>query len=240
MSTWILITGSWNDSGIWLDEAPWLDGPTEANDSLNQIRAFAFSLDGHDFYALRLGANETLLYDLTTGAWCSWDSPGRNVWRANSGVNWVGVLGSGDAGLPATNILLGDDTFGTLWGLDPASGSDDGPFDGDTPQTFTRTVTGGVPIRGRPSPRCNAVYLTASIGDPDMTDTSIQLRYSDDNGRTYQTAGTVIVQPGVYYTELRWRSLGILKAPGRIFEFIDSGATVRIDGADARLNNETE
>lgn len=73
-----------------------------------------------------------------------------------------------------------------------------------------------------------------------MTDTSIQLRYSDDNGRTYTSAGTVIVQPGVFFTELRWRSMGLMRAPGRIFEFIDSGATVRIDGADARLDSATE
>ena len=238
--TWILSLGAWDDTGAWDDGASWLDGPPVFDASFQQIVAFAFSLDGHDFYAIRLGENETLLYDLTTGMWASWDSPGRDVWRANSGLNWVGVLGSGAEDGPATNIILGDDTFGTLWTLNPDAGSDDGPFPNDTPQTFTRAVTGGVPIRGRPSPRCNAVYLTASIGDPDMTSTSVQLRYSDDNGRTYTSAGTNIVQPGLYTTELRWRSLGMMKAPGRIFEFIDSGASVRIDGADARLNDDTE
>ncbi len=238
--TWILETAFWDDFGAWDDGDRWLDSLVPADAGLRQIAAFAFSLDGHDFYALRCGASETLLYDLTTGSWCSWDSPGRNVWRANSGFNWVGVLGSGAENAPTTNIVLGDDTFGTLWVLDPDSGIDDGPFDGDAAQEFTRAVTGGVPIRGRPSPRCNAVYLTASIGDADMASTSIQLRYSDDNGRTYQSAGTSIVQPGLYTTEVRWRSLGMMKAPGRIFEFIDSGATVRIDGADARFDDQTE
>jgi len=238
MSTWILVTGSWDDTGVWFDDAPWLDGPDEGTTGLKQVVAFAFSLDGHDFYALRLGENETIVYDLTTGSWSNWDSAGRTVWRANSAVNWVGVLGTGGENVPTTNIILGDDRFGTLWSLDPASGSDDGAFTGDTPQTFTRAVTGGLPMRNRPSPRVNSVTLTASVGDPDMTDTAIQLRISDDNGRTYQDMGTVITQPNVYFTEFRWRSMGIMKAPGRIFEFIDSGATVRIDGADAEIGRD--
>lgn len=238
--TWILALAAWDDLGAWDDGDIWLDSIAGADPSLKQIVAFPLILDGHEMYAIRLGDDETLLYDLTTGSWSSWDSPGQDTWRANAALNWVGVLGSGAENAPTTNVILGDDKFGILWMLNPEAGQDDGPFDGDTAQPFTRAVTGGIPIRGRPSPRCNAVYLTASIGDLDMVNTSIQLRYSDDNGRTYITAGTSIVQPGLYTTELRWRSLGMMKAPGRIFEFIDSGATVRLDGADARLDNKTE
>lgn len=238
MTAWILAGCAWDDTGVWKDDAPWRDDCSEPLPGLNQIVSFAFSLDGHDFYVIRLGQNETLVYDLTTGSWASWDSPGRNVWRANSAFNWVGPLGSGTAFTPSTNIILGDDTFGTLWALDPASGADEGPFAGDVAQTFTRAVTGGLPTRNRPSPRVNSVTLTASVGDPDMASTSIQLRISDDNGRTYQDMGTVITQPNVYFTEFRWRSLGLMRAPGRIFEFIDSGATVRIDGADAEVGTD--
>ena len=32
-------------------------------------RAWGFSLDGHDFYVLRLGDAETLVLDLSTGKW---------------------------------------------------------------------------------------------------------------------------------------------------------------------------
>ena len=241
MSEWVLETCVWSDTGIWIDSVRWSDDCTDPlGASRKQIVAFSVSLDGHEFYVLRLGERETLVYDLTTNTWASWDSPGRSVWRANSGTNWIGVLGSGDMGTMATNIVLGDDGFGTLWTLDPEAGYDEGPFDGDNNENFTRTVTGGIPIRGRPSPRCNAVDLTASVGDPGMTDTAIQLRYSDDNGRTWFSAGTVIVRPNVFSTELRWRSLGLMKAPGRIFEVIDTGATVRIDDAVARLDDRKE
>lgn len=237
MTYWLLRSTFWDDDGIWSDTDSWLDFEYQAS---NQIVAFPFTLDGHDFYAIRLGDDETLLYDQTTGQWCSWDSPGRNTWRATGALNWVGILGSGEANVPSTNIICGDDTLGVLWALDPSSGSDEGPFEGTPLRPFTRTVTGGIPIRGRTSPRNNAVTLTVSTGDPDAVDTTIQLRISDDNGQSYQDCGAVPVPSNLYFREVRWRSLGLVRAPTRIFEFTDTGAVVRIDGADARLSSETE
>lgn len=235
--TWLLITGNWSDTGVWSDAAQWFDSAPDSGGF--QVLAHAFSLDGHDFYVLKLGASETLVYDLTTGQWASWDSNNRFNWRPNSSFNWIGMLGSGSPSLPSTNIVMGDDTFGTLWVLDPSSGVDEGPLPGDALEPFTRAVTGGLPLRNRKSPRCNAVTLTMSTGDPDVTDARVQLRISDNNGRTYEDCGTVSVPPNNYFTEVRWRSLGLMRAPGRVFEFIDTGATVRIDGADAQLNGET-
>ena len=237
MTYWILRSSFWDDGGVWDDTEAWSDYEYLAS---NQIVTSGFTLDGHDFYVLRLGADETLLYDLTTGQWSSWDSPGRNTWRATGSINWVGLLGSGEDNVPATNIICGDDTLGVLWALDPASGSDEGPFEGMPLRPFTRTVTGGIPVRSRTSPRCNAVTLVVSTGDPDATDTTMQLRVSDDNGQTYQNCGAVKVPDNIYFREVRWRSLGVIRAPMRIFEFSDTGATVRIDGADARLSSETE
>ncbi len=37
-----------------------------------KLRAWTFSLDGHDFYVLRLGDTETLVYDLTSEQWVDW------------------------------------------------------------------------------------------------------------------------------------------------------------------------
>lgn len=223
----------WDDTGMWLDAARW-DGACNERD-YNQIVSSAFSLDGHDFYVLRLGANGTLVYDLTTGSWSQWDSAGRTVWRVNSGFNWSSVLGSLDPNAPSTNIILGDDTFSTLWTLSTEQYADDGPFAGDDPQQFTRAAMGGIPLRSRQSVRCNAVTLTASTGDPSMVTTTITLRYSDDNGQTYANAGTVVVQSNDFTREIRWRSLGLMRAPGRIFEIIDSGTSVRLDGLDVDL-----
>jgi hypothetical protein len=237
MSNWIFEDCTWDDDDVWIDAGQWRDDCSVPLPDYTQIASFAFSLDGHDFYVLRLGDNETLVYDLTTGSWASWDSQGRNVWRANSGFNWAAVLGSLDPNAPATNVLLGDDTFSTLWTLTTDLAADEGPFQGDTLRKFSRAITGGLPFRSRTSPRCNAVTLTASIGDPGMTSTSIQLRISDNNGASYRNIGTVNVQPQNFNKEIRWRSLGLMKAPGRLFEIIDSGATVRIDGLDADVGD---
>lgn len=237
MSYWILRSTFWDDGGIWVDEDFWLDYEYTPS---NQIVTSGFSLDDHDFYVLRLGDDETLVYDLITDTWSSWDSAGRSTWRATGSLNWVGVLGSGEANVPQTNIICGDDTFGVLWALDPTSGVDDGPFPGNPVRPFTRTVTGGIPIRGRTSPRNSAVTLTVSLADLTATDTTFSLRISDDNGETYQNCGAVRAPTSANFNEVRWRSLGVIRAPSRVYEFSDSGAAVRIDGADARFNDETE
>jgi len=225
---------------MWVDVGQWRDDCSVPLPDYGQIVSFAFSLDGHDFYVLRLGANETLVYDLTTGSWASWDSAQRNVLQANSGFNWASVLGSLDPNAPSTNVIMGDDTFSTLWTMTTDSGADSGPFEGDTARPFSRAVLGGIPLRDRASPRCNAATLTGSIGDPAMVTTTITMRYSDDNGRTYTNAGTVVVLPNDFLKEVRWRSLGLMRAPGRLFEIVDSGATVRIDGLDVDVGAITD
>ncbi len=232
MSEWIFEDCTWDDADMWIDVGQWRDDCSVPLPDYQQIVSFAFSLDGHDFYVLRLGNNETLVYDLTTGSWASWDGQGRNVWPVNSGFNWASVLGSLDPNAPATNIIMGDDTFSTLWTLTTSLAADEGPFLNDSRREFSRAVIGGIPLRSRTSPRCNAVTLTASIGDPLMVTTAISLRISDDNGASYRNAGTVTVFPEEYTKEVRWRSLGLMKAPGRLFEIVDSGTTVRIDGLD--------
>jgi hypothetical protein len=235
MSEWIFEDCIWDDDDTWIDVGQWRDDCSVPLPDYTQIASFAFSLDGHDFYVLRLGGNQTLVYDLTTGSWASWDSQGRNVWQANSGFNWAAVLGSLDPNAPATNVILGDDTFSTLWTLTTDLAADEGPFPNDILRNFSRAITGGIPLRSRVSPRCNAVTLTASIGDPNMVATAIQLRVSDNNGATYRSAGLVTVLPEEFNKEVRWRSLGLMRAPGRLFEIVDSGTTVRIDGLDADI-----
>ena len=37
-----------------------------------RLRDWTFSLDGHDFYVLRLGDDLTLVYDATTEQWVDW------------------------------------------------------------------------------------------------------------------------------------------------------------------------
>lgn len=202
--------------------------------SNRKVRAWTYSLDGHDFYVIRLGDTETLIYDLTTQQWSSWNSPDLPFWRANTGLNWLGVSGVSLSGSLETNVIVGDDNFGMLWGFNPTQGYDELPRD-DQPDTgFDRKVVGGIPMRLRETQKVGAAYVTASVGKPQITGSGMTLRTSDDSGNTWTNHGTVTVTLGNYDQEFVWRSLGLVKAPGKIFEITDSGATVRIDGLDIR------
>ena len=210
-----------------------LGRPQNAN-----TRAWGFSLDNHDFYVLRLGEDLTLVLDLTTGEWVPWDTLGRVTWRAHLGQNWFGAGAGNFFGGLATNIIAGDDTYGLLWTLDPEQGFDDHPVAELEPQYFIRSVTGGMAMRMRQATRLNAAFLTVSLGFPAPDGAAITMLISRDNGRTWEDQGAVPLTTGGVNQELLWRSLGVVKAPGFLLRFDDTGATVRIDGANVRLADE--
>ena len=193
------------------------------------VRAWPLSLDGHDMYVLRLGLTETLLYDKYSKQWFPWSSFSNAVWAVNTGFEWLGGVGIG-----ATNIIVGDDTTGTLYFLDP-----DQPF--DNPQTveaadqeiyFDRIVMGQYPQTGREAMPCYAIFVTADMGQPAYDGASITLYTSDDAGETWDDHGAIEVSGGVYSPELLWTSLGQITAPGRLFLLIDDGALARIDSME--------
>jgi hypothetical protein len=200
---------------------------------INQkIRAWGFSQNGHDFYVLRLGTDETLVYDATTGQWSNWASPNLPYFIPLSGLNWLGYSQTNVKQGLVSDVIAGDDSVGTLWLLDPNLGYDQlaGPTDKDV---FERIVTGGITLREFKGSRTNAVYLACQTGFPqDDIPSNITLNISDDGGNTWLSMGTQTLQTGVYNQNVIWRSLGAARNPGRIFQFVDTGATVRIDGAE--------
>lgn len=197
------------------------------------VRVWSFSLDGHDFYCITLGSAATLVYDLTTGAWSEWSSPGLAVWRAHKGQNWVTMDGITYADGATSNVVAGDDNRGLLWTLDPTVGYDQTANGGD-PVAFRREVTGGVPGTMRETTKVNAVYLTGSMAKPQLTGAGITLSTSDDNGLSWTDHGTVTVEQGNYDQEFSWRSLGLVKSPGKLFRLVDTGASVRFDNLEMR------
>lgn len=196
------------------------------------IRVWGYSLDGHDFYVLRLGASETLVYDLTTSQWSQWASPARSNWRAHCGQNWLGMSTNTFSRGFGSDVVAGDDATGILWVLDPATGVDDNTDTGTT--GFVRMVIGGVPLNGRDVAPCNAAQLTASLGNLAMTGATITatLRTSDDGGNGYINHGTVTLTNSRSQV-VEWRALGQMKQPGRVFEISDTGIT-RLSGLDLR------
>lgn len=197
------------------------------------IRAWPFSLDGHDFYVLRLGTGPTLVFDTMwahnpAAAWSVWGSGDGDPWRAYTGRNW---LAGRKLALPWSNVVVGDDGTGALYFLSPDDSFDDHPVTG-APQPFTRQLTGQIVIsRGYASHPCYGVQLFGSIGSTAGLLT-VNLAISDDGGRTYDDMGGVGIGEGDRYARLDWHSLGSMTAPGRLFRVSDTGALKRIDGLE--------
>lgn len=198
-----------------------------------RLRAWSYTLDGHDFFVLKLGTeNKTLIYDLATGEWSEWATGSDTRWRASIGLNWRSAnLIPANYG---SNVIVGDDSYGALWVLDADYGLDEHLLDGD-PIPFEREATGQIPVKGRLGTPCFSVYLSGSTGEPAYSGAKVSLSYSDDRGQTFVDAGSIVIDTD-FTQELSWRSLGQIRAPGRLFKISDDGALARIDSLD--VNNE--
>lgn len=202
-----------------------------------RIRAWTFTLDGHDFYVLRLGSDATLVYDVYSEQWMDWDAFAENYWPVNIGFNWIGAVGLMNAAGAdyGSNILVGDDSSGQLYFLDPEQPYDESPYGPNDPQQeyyFPRVVQGQVPMKGREVLPCFSAWLTTDMGAPAYTGAGVKLEISDDAGATYQDMGTVELTAGENRPELAWYSLGQIEAPGRLFRITDDGAVTRLDSLE--------
>ncbi len=196
-----------------------------------KLRAWTYTLDGHDYYVLKLGTQgKTLVLDLSTGQWSWWSTADEPRWRASIGLNW-----KSSSTIPinyGSNIVVGDDSFGALWVLDPLQGLDDDPLE-DKKNTFPRVATGQMTTNDRIFIPIYKVNLRASLGKPELVANTVTLKYSDDQGNTYITADEPQVSlAGNYEQEFTWLSLGQVQSPGRLFQITDDGAFARIDSMD--------
>ena len=202
-----------------------------------QALAWTFTMDGHELYVLQL-PDETLVYDTGTESWYQWAKGNSSIWQALYGIDWIAnsgnILEGLDDGQNALNVVVGDITNGALYFLHPELDMDD-PNDGTTATLqFERQLYGQISHRGRDYLPVAAVEVEASTGQSsaDVDDFGVKLEYSDDKGQSFTSAGTITTVPGTYDTRLDWRSLGSMKAPGRLFRLTDYGAIARIDGMD--------
>lgn len=197
-----------------------------------KVRAWAFTLDGHDFYVLRLGDSFTFVYDVYSEQWMDWTSDGLEFWRPNIGMNWIG--GQVFATAYGSDVIVGDDVHGLIYFLDPEQPYDQAALDYSPEQEryFERITMGQVPMRGREVLPCYSVWLTTDMGNPAYVGAGVTLYTSDDGGETFDDHGLVTVTPDEFTPELSWYSLGQIGAPGRLFKIVDDGAIMRIDGLE--------
>jgi hypothetical protein len=196
-----------------------------------RVRAWTFTLDGHDYYVLKLGNIETLVFDEHSQEWYSWGSGDGAIWRAYHGTNWVG--GRKFAQEFGSNVVVGDDGNGALYFLNTELVDDDDALYGvDVPRPFTREATGQIFLEmGYSSTPCYGVQLFGSIGQSD-SDLTVTLSVSDDRGITFRDVETKTLVATDYNARVNWQSLGSMRAPGRLFRITDTGALIRIDSLE--------
>lgn len=195
------------------------------------MRSWGYSIDGHDFYLLLLPDEHTLVFDITTGQWTTWFTAGATFLQQHSGLNWVPAGATTYGHGQAANVVAGDQRSGVLWLVDPTAGHDQNISTG-ADEGFLCKVIGGLQVRGREVMPCGSIFLTTSVGDIKITDASITLRTSDDEGRNWVSQGSIPLTDGDFSQRFVWRSAGLVRAPGRLFEISDTGASIRIDGLD--------
>ena len=189
----------------------YVEGPRETFNS----RAWGFTFDGHPFYVLHLGNTGTWVYDVSTEQWAQWGTEGVVTWNMEYGTEWDGETVAGDQ---ATN---------DVWRLEPDS------FLDDDFRPVVRRATAGYPVTGRDAVSMGIFTLEMAVQSTLEYDAEVSLSISDDKGVTFVNVGTLAVAAD---GDLSWRSLGSAKQPGRVFLIEDTGALVRIDGADVTVN----
>lgn len=192
-----------------------------------RVRAWTFTLDGHDYYVLQLGEIETLIYDTHSKQWYVWGDADGDIWKLNCGINWTsaGTL-MNDYG---SNVLVGDYANGALYMLDPDYIYDDDRWNEGNEQRFTRFAQGQIEVRGPDLVSCYGVQLLGTPGEADADGLGVSLLYSDDRGKSYEDAGAITVAVGDYAARIEWWSLGSMNAPGRLFRIQDDGALASLD-----------
>jgi hypothetical protein len=154
---------------------------------------------------------------MLTQQWAQWFSPGYAYFRAEDVADWQGFN------------LACDTENGTLWKIDPTGRLDAGTT------AIVSTVTGQATVRGRRTVPCYTAELACSQAAPSVSGTSIGLRTSDDGASSWVDHGTVPAQALGTATLFRYYGLGLMVAPGRIFELTNNGYCRRIDGLDIEI-----
>lgn len=196
----------------------------QPNPGVSLNRAWTFVLDGHTFYVLDLGQEGTFAYDIITQEWSQFTTSNLGNWNMINGVMW------------GQRIIAGDLSTSDIWELVPSAVKDS--LTGAATADIAHVVTGGLTVRNRTYYSVDSVRVTASWGQlQDVAGVNITLSYSDDFGQTFTNAPDVPLTEGAYTTEIVWRSLGSFTQPGRIFKISDTGGPLRIDAADAAIED---
>ena len=197
----------------------------EANQGdIASVTALSFGIEGHVFYVINLPAlSLSFAYDAQTKQWFQWGTQTTaqaepQIWQSGT------CSGQGDA------LWAGSWNDGRLFLIDETNHSDDG--------VPIRVVIAGARWIEEGVERANnlAIQMVRGVATSVVPDPLIQMRWSEDGGRTWTTwTQGALGQIGGYRWKASWHSLGLIKQPGREFEFAISDA-VNVTLESATIN----
>lgn len=179
-------------------------------DNIADATAFFVPFDQHAYYLLNIPGETTYVLDVTTGRWAEWSSFQKTTFRVQC------------ATIDDGQVFLGDDETGRVWLLSADAYSDGGdPITGIL--TAIRSQSSGVQRNFNLMLEC-----TRGVGNADTPDPVVEMRYSDNNGRTWTIWRQANMgQVGDYGQKPIWTRLGSVKSPGRIYEIRITDAVMR-------------
>ncbi len=177
----------------------------------DDLSSWFFRYNRHDFYFIT-SSKFTLVYDITMGIWSQWDTYLKKYWVPHCAYQKL------------SEIFVGSSEDATLYRLEEESSDDDLPI--------VREVSGFVDTSIDPISANEVIaYVNSGWSSEYGFDPILELRWSDDMGATwsdYLSAG--MGDKGHYTQLLSYRSLGVMRSPGRIFEFrISEKVRFRLD-----------
>lgn len=182
-------------------------------ESLKQATAFSQQVDGHDLYILNItGANETLIFDLTTGSWTTFTSSKNGVigqYRAIGSAFYNGLHYTGDV-------------EGSLYVLDSNQYTDDGDF-----IQFERAA----PCINAENKRIffDQIRFDFFTGT-NLTAVQVMIDWSDDGGATWSNEILEAYSPGNFSGYIELRRLGYGR--NRVFRIrVTSSNYISLSGA---------
>lgn len=170
---------------------------------------WSFLVDDHAYLVMTLNSTSgTYVLDVSSGFWSQWTSFNDVI----TTFPWAAIVGFQ---FKDASILGGGFYQNEIWDISPNYKTDDA-------SNIPGLLTGGTPILGKPQ-RCDSVTLIMNAGFP-AADSTVSLQCSDDQGRTYGTAIPITVASGAltndYTMNPVWRQLGLMRQPGRVFQFL--------------------
>jgi Phage stabilisation protein len=189
---------------------------------ISVITSYPFNLEGHVYYVLNLPATGiTVVYDCETQQWFRWGT--QQPLQADPGV-WLPQTSAGGLGV---QLYAGSSVDGTVYLIHETAHDDNGiPI---------QVVVSGAHWIEEGVARANnlALQMVRGVATSAVPDPLMWMRWTEDGGRTWTSWLPGSVGPiGGYRWKISWHSLGLIRQPGREFEFrISDPVNITIESA---------